>query len=533
MKPLKLSTKKQPIKKVLKDTTKKSCNYIMTTKYNKLIYGRECGDICDLNNDKCINHLNEPEKKYDLFAINNTCEHIITQKSRGKDRKGLTCGNFTFDTPNPKYCKLHIKQHPEIDNNNENTLLRTFKVRFYPTKEQIIKLNKYFGCSRFTYNKCVHDKITGDYTNIRDKYVTQLVNKYNFLKDTPKEIRAFAITEYLTGYTNSDAQYENKIENEKWKRENIDKYKKKHIKQPEMKYKTKKSAQSITINKNSINIHNKKIIIYPESFSEDPINIKDKSHNRKDKRLNKILNDGYFYHDAKIICTETNKYYICITDNHIKKEIDENLKVVACDTGVRTFITTYDEQCINEIGPNISTYLSKIIKNKDKLKEKYIKSIKNLKNKLITKEEYYKNKNKYKLYTEKNNNRINDLHNKAIVKLMEYSLICIPKLNIKQIIQKNDIPKISKRILLMEKHSEFIKRLENKGELCGKIVKLVDEHLTTKTCSRCFEKYEVKSDKIYKCPSCKLIIDRDINASKNIYIQQTSLLISSIIELLK
>ena len=85
----------------------------------------------------------------------------------------------------------------------------------------------------------------------------------------------------------------------------------------------------------------------------------------------------------------------------------------------------------------------------------------------------------------------------------------------------------------MEKHSKFIKRLENKGELCGKIVKQVDEHLTTKTCSRCFEKYEVKSDKIYKCPSCKLIIDRDINASKNIYIQQTSLLISSIIELLK
>ena len=73
----------------------------------------------------------------------------------------------------------------------------------------------------------------------------------------------------------------------------------------------------------------------------------------------------------------------------------------------------------------------------------------------------------------------------------------------------------------------------NKGELCGKIVKIVDEHLTTKTCSQCFEKYEVKSDKIYKCPSCKLIIDRDINASKNIYIQQISLIISSIIELLK
>ena len=37
----------------------------------------------------------------------------------------------------------------------------------------------------------------------------------------------------------------------------------------------------------------------------------------------------------------------------------------------------------------------------------------------------------------------------------------------------------------------------------------------------------------YECLNCKCILGRDINASKNIYIQQISLIISSIIELLK
>ena len=522
---------------------KKSCKCIVTTKFNKIIYGRECGDICNTYN-RCNNHLEAIDEEFEEFAINNTCEHIITQKSGGKDRKGMTCGNFTFDSLHSKYCKSHIKRHPEINNSN-TTLLRTFKVRCYPTKEQQSKLNKFFGCSRFTYNKCISDKVVGDYSDARDKYVTELVKKHEFLKETPKEIRAFTITEYFTGHDNSINKYQSKLETELWKRENIKDYKKKEIKKPIMNFKKKKDSQSITINKDSVNINIKKnviddaniiidreIIIYPTSFSKTPIKIKNNSHNKNDKRLVKILKIGCFYHDIKIIRTQTNKYYLCITDDHEKKEISNEVKVVACDTGVRTFITTYDEQSVNEIGNNISSQISKMLNKKDKLQKIYKKSIIKFKKNLISKKEYYVNKNRYKLHNEKIQNRISDLHNKAIAKLMEYSLICIPKLNVKQITIQNDIPKISKRVLLTQRHSEFIKRLQEKGELCGKIVKIVDEHLTTKTCSNCFEKYEVKSDKVYNCPSCKLIMDRDINAARNIYIQQTSLLISSIIQLL-
>src|SRR5574344_2690744 len=38
-------------------------------------------------------------------------------------------------------------------------MLRAYKYRLYPTKNQIIMLDKTFGCVRFIYNKMLADKI--------------------------------------------------------------------------------------------------------------------------------------------------------------------------------------------------------------------------------------------------------------------------------------------------------------------------------------------------------------------------------------
>ena len=515
---------------------KKSCNYITATTYNKIKYGRECGDICDTNSDRCINHLNSKDQKFELFAENNTCEHIITQQSRGKDRKGMTCGKFTFDSQNAKYCKSHAKQHPEIDVNDPNKCLRTFKVRCKATKEQHQKLNKFFGDARFTYNKCVEDIVYDelDFENARDKYVTNFVNEHKFLKQTPKEIRTFAVKEYMTNVDNANDAYDKKIEIENWKKEQNDEYVKKQIKKPKMNYRKKKASQSITINKNSVNIKDGKLIIYPDSFSTESLIFATNRHIEKDIRFQKILKGGIIYHDIKIIRTLTNKYYICFTDDHIKKETTNELKVVAGDTGGRTLITLYDENGVQEIGHNMSEQIEKMLNEKDKLKKKYRNQMQKIKKTRMADKAYKSAKNKYRRINEKIQNRINDMHYKAIAKLMEYSLICIPKLNIKQIIRKEgNLTQTAKRVLVTEKHCQFLKRLQEKGEQHGKIVKIVDEYLTTKTCSGCFGKYDVKADKVYICPTCKLVIDRDINAARNIYIQQIALLISQIILLLK
>ena len=38
-------------------------------------------------------------------------------------------------------------------------LLKAYKYRMYPNKEQEIYFSKTFGCVRFIYNKMLHDKI--------------------------------------------------------------------------------------------------------------------------------------------------------------------------------------------------------------------------------------------------------------------------------------------------------------------------------------------------------------------------------------
>ena len=49
-------------------------------------------------------------------------------------------------------------------------------------------------------------------------------------------------------------------------------------------------------------------------------------------------------------------------------------------------------------------------------------------------------------------------------------------------------------------------------------VKLINEYMTSKMCHNCENIYiNLGSKKIYKCEKCKIEIDRDINASINIY----------------
>ena len=49
-----------------------------------------------------------------------------------------------------------------------------------------------------------------------------------------------------------------------------------------------------------------------------------------------------------------------------------------------------------------------------------------------------------------------------------------------------------------------------------------DEYLTSKTCSNCKKINDnLKGNKVFSCQNCELVIDRDINASINIYKNRT------------
>ncbi len=505
------------------DPSKIGCKYIITTLHNNIKYGKFCNNICNNKVQLCDKHLDCKQDNINFIFSDKLCKHVITQKSRELDRKGMVCGNFTFDSSSDEYCKQHISR-----NNNEareNSCLRSFKVRFYPTVEQIKKLNCYFGCARFTYNKCIENKESkSDFAELRDKYVTGC--KQKFLKDVPKEIRAFAIKEFVTNRENAKTSYKKAIDNENWRRNNYKNYKQRNIKKTEMKYKKKKDEQSITINKDSVKINNKKIIIYPSKFSNEPLNFLKRS--KKDVHLNNIL-EGVLYHDIKITKTNTKKYYICFTyDVKIKDKKKIKNNICAIDVGLRTPLTVYSEDKIMEIGSNTWEKYGPLLQKRDELRLKYKKEIRERKYKINDKD-YNKAKKDYREINEKIRNISTDFHYKAITKLMKYEMIYIPKLNVKKMLEDNTLNGKQKELLQFLRHGKLIERLKEKCEITGSRMEITTEYMTTKICSRCFEVNNPKSSKTYECSKCNLVADRDINASKNIYVQQIARILNKLL----
>ena len=79
---------------------------------------------------------------------------------------------------------------------------------------------------------------------------------------------------------------------------------------------------------------------------------------------------------------------------------------------------------------------------------------------------------------------------------------------------------MTKRIGLKMRFGELKERLKYKCD-AKKIGRLkVDEKFTSKICSKCGEvNWNLKGEKIYKCPECKMEMDRDVNGCRNIYIR--------------
>ena len=85
-----------------------------------------------------------------------------------------------------------------------------------------------------------------------------------------------------------------------------------------------------------------------------------------------------------------------------------------------------------------------------------------------------------------------------------------------------NIREITKRRLMALSHYRFRMKLKLMAIKFGCKIIETDEYLTSKTCSKCRTINEnLKGNKVFSCQNCNLEIDRDINASINIYKNRT------------
>jgi putative transposase len=65
--------------------------------------------------------------------------------------------------------------------------------------------------------------------------------------------------------------------------------------------------------------------------------------------------------------------------------------------------------------------------------------------------------------------------------------------------------------------SQFFDQLSHKAEEAGRTLVKVNPAYTSQDCSRCHHRQKMPlAERVYECPCCGLVIDRDLNAAKNI-----------------
>ena len=123
------------------------------------------------------------------------------------------------------------------------------------------------------------------------------------------------------------------------------------------------------------------------------------------------------------------------------------------------------------------------------------------------------------------NQRSNFTHQLSHKLVNQYGIICLEKLNIKSMQAKDTISVNGQKIPATATHrsiadvawNQFVQQLEYKAEDAGAQVIFVNPKDTTKMCSTCGKLTNKElSDRIHECSWCGLVMDRDLNASKNI-----------------
>lgn len=202
------------------------------------------------------------------------------------------------------------------------------------------------------------------------------------------------------------------------------------------------------------------------------------------------------------------RYYLFVPNFIVMDKKEKRNKQITIDPGLRCFGTGITENKI-----------VKINENNKKIKDCLIRKDNIMKNEKI--DIKIKKKNEKKI-NKKIENLVNELHWKTINYLTEnYETVLIGNMSSKNIVCKGgNLNKLNKRLALHLKFYKFHERLKYKCDMKGVNYGKINEWLTSKMCSICGNiKENLGGSEIYECEKCKVLMERDVNGARNIYIR--------------
>jgi putative transposase len=395
------------------------------------------------------------------------------------------------------------------EENKKEEVGKSIKIRVYPTHEQKKLYNILFGCNRFIYNKTIEfiTEYRNDVNNKKKKFPSEKILRFHLIKNDSKLLNDYPFLRDNTVFDFRDNIMRICLNNYK---SNIEKSK--ISKTPfKINFKTKKLDKSrnasITIQPKYWNTTEKSW--WNKLWNPNDLKFKDKRHIELFKKIN---------YESKLIRTPTNKYYIAFPlPADELRESKEN--ICSIDPGMRTFYTMWNlkDNCMEEIGVGFSGCVKRLQHRSRKLQSLMTQKIND--RFVLNHQKRHNLEKAYKRSLLKIENKIDDLHKSLAKYLCEnYSTILVPKLNFHKLDKLN---KKSKSVAMVASHCGLVNRLITKSaqyKNCN--VHVITEEFTSKTCSNCGELHnKLGLSKIFECPNCNIIMDRDHNGAKNILIK--------------
>ena len=358
-------------------------------------------------------------------------------------------------------------------------MLKAYKYRIYPNKQQEIQIKKTFGCCRFVYNQCLSLKIN-KYKNenismskfdLNNYCNRELKKKYEWLREVDKWSLTNSIYNIDSAYQKFFKEYTG-----------YPKFKRKH--DNKRSYKTNFSKNNI-----EVSYENNKIKLPKLKW------IKAKIHR---EFIGKIKS-------ATILQVPSGKYFVSVLVETEHIPMKSTGAMVGIDLGIKNLLITSDGEKFDNIRTT-QKYEKKLAKEQRKLSHKVKRGM-----------NWNKQRVKVaRIYEKIHNTRIDNLHKISHKLINENQVIVSEDLSVSNMVKNHNLAKS----ILDCGWYELTRQLTYKSDWNNRqYIKIGRFAKSSQPCNICgYINAETKdlSVRQWTCPQCGTVHDRDINAAINI-----------------